>query len=81
MGEHWTVEASCVGVAQGWVISGEQVEAVGEKVFGSVGKTILRFESDDASQEEIGEVAVEGNLAEADNDADARESLDLVSQM
>jgi hypothetical protein len=28
-GEHGTVEATGVGVAQGWVISGEQVEAVG----------------------------------------------------
>lgn len=63
------------------MVRGEQVEAVGEKVFGSMGKTILRFASDDAGVKQIGEVAVEGDLAEADDDADARESLDFIGQV
>ena len=46
-----------------------------------MGETILRFASDDASVEKIGEVAVEGDLAEADDDTDAGEGLDFIGQV
>ncbi len=47
------------------------MEAVGELVFGSVSEAVVGFAGDDTSFEEEGEVAIEGDLAEADDDADA----------
>jgi len=63
------------------VIGGEQVEAVRELVMRSVGEAVLRFASDDAGLEQIGEVAVEGNLSEGDDDADSRQGLDFAGQV
>ncbi len=54
---------------------------MGRLVLGSVGETVVRFAGDDAGFEEEGEVAVEGDLAEADDDADAGEGLDLGGEM
>ena len=79
--EHGAVEASGVCVAQRWVIGSEQVQAVGQEIVSAVGEAILGFASDDASLEEEGEIAVEGDLSEADDDADAWEGLDFIGKM
>ena len=57
------------------------MEAVREQILGSVSETILRLALDGAGLEQIGEVAVESNLSEADDDADARQGLDLGGKM
>ena len=80
-GEHGAVETSRIGVAQRWVVGGQEVQAVGQKVVRAVGETILGFANDDAGFEQKGEIAVEGNLSQADDDADARQSLDLVGEV
>ena len=80
-GEHGAVETPGVGVAQRRVIGGEEMEAVGKTVLGSVGETVLRFAGDDAGFEEEGEVAVKGDFAEADDDADTGQRLDLCGEM
>jgi len=69
--EHRAVEASGVGVAQRGVIGSEEMETVREQILGSVGKTIFRFANNDAGLEQVGEVAVEGDLSEGDHDTDA----------
>jgi hypothetical protein len=46
-----------------------------------VGEGVVRFFGDDAGVEQVGEVAVEGDLAEADDDADAGEGLDFGGEM
>jgi hypothetical protein len=79
--EHGAVETAGVGVAQGWVVGGEEMQAVGEKIFSPVREAVLGFASDDSGFEQEGEVAVEGDLAETDDDADARQSLDLSGKM
>jgi hypothetical protein len=76
-GEHGSIEAAGVGVAQRWVIGGKKMQAVWEKVLGSVGEAVLGFAGDDASFEQKGQIAVEGDLSEADDYADARQGLDL----
>jgi hypothetical protein len=75
--EHRAVEASGVGVAQRGVIGSEEMETVREQILGSVGKTIFRFANNDAGLEQVGEVAVEGDLSEGDYDTDAWQGLDL----
>ncbi len=59
------------------MVAGEQAKTVGQGVFGSVGKGVFGFSRDDAGLQEIGEVAVEGDLSEADDDADSCECFDL----
>lgn len=80
-GEHRAVEPTCVGVAQGWVIGGEKVETVGQQVLGAVGEGVLGFAGDNASVQEIGEVPVEGYLAEADDYSNAGQGLNLGGQV
>ena len=46
-----------------------------------MGEAVLGFASDDAGVEQIGQIAVECDLSEADDDADAGEGLDFVGQM
>jgi len=53
------------------------MQAVGEKIVCSVGEAVLGFAVDDAGLEQKRKIAVEGDLSEADDDADAREGLDL----
>ncbi len=59
------------------MIGGEEMQAVGKKVLGSVGEAVLGFASDDAGLKQKGQIAVEGDLSEADDDADAWQRLDL----
>ena len=80
-GEHGAVEAAGVGVAQRRVVGGEEMQAVGKTILGAVGEAVLGFAGDDAGVEQVGEIAVEGDLSEADDDADARQGLDLGGEM
>jgi hypothetical protein len=80
-GEHGAVEPAGIGIAQGWVISGEKMRAIREEVLGTVGEAVLGFAADDAGVEQVGEIAVEGDLSQADDDTDARQGLDLSGQM
>jgi hypothetical protein len=75
--EHRAVQAAGIGIAQRGMIAAEQVEAVGQRVFGGVGKGVVGAAGDDAGEQQVGEEAVPGDLAEADDDADAGESADL----
>jgi hypothetical protein len=80
-GEHGAVEAASVGVAQGGVVRGQKVESIGENVVRSVGEAVGRFASYDAGMQKVRQVAVEGDLSETDDDADARKRLDLSGKM
>jgi len=62
------------------MIAGKKMHSIGEGVFGAVGEAVAGFAGDDASVEKIGEVAVEGNLAQADDDANLGECLDLAGE-
>ena len=75
--EHGGVEAAGIRVAQGGVVAREEMEAVWEDVLGGVAEAVGGAAGDDAGVEEMGEVAVEGDLAEADDDADAGEGGEL----
>jgi hypothetical protein len=79
--EHGAIEAASVGVAQGWVVCGKQMQAVGKKILGAVGEAVLGFAGDDACFDQEREIAVEGYLSQADDDADTRQSLDLSGEM
>jgi hypothetical protein len=63
------------------MICGEKMEAVGKKILGTMGETVVGFACDDASVQQIGHVAVEGYLSQTDNDANTRESLNFIGQM
>jgi hypothetical protein len=80
-GEHGAVEPAGVCVAQGGVVRGQKVEAVGENVIGSVSEAVGRFACDDAGVQKMRQVAVEGDLSETDDDANARKRLDLPGEM
>ncbi len=53
------------------------MQAVGEKIFGAVGEAVLGLAGDDAGFEQEGEVAIEGDLSEADDDTDARQGVNF----
>ena len=63
------------------MITAEEAEAVGQDVFRSVGKTVVGSACDEAGVEQVGEVAVPGNLSETDDDTDARESGDFCCEV
>jgi hypothetical protein len=75
--EHGAVEAAGIGVAQGRMISGEKMQTVGEKILGAVGEAILGLARDDAGFEQEGQVTIEGDLSEGDDDTDARQGLNF----
>ena len=76
-GEHRPVEAAGVGVAEGGVIAAEEGDLVGQKVLGRVREGVGGAPLDNALIEQVGEVAVPGDLAEADDDADFGQRGDL----
>ena len=81
MGEHGTVEAAGVGVAEGGVVAAEEGDAVGKEVLGGVGEGEGGAAFDDSLLEQMGEVAVPGDLTEADDDADSGQSGDFGGEM
>ena len=63
------------------MVAREELEAVGEVVFDAVAEVVERAAGDSALVEQVGEVAVEGDLAEGDDDADAGEQIDLAGEV
>lgn len=63
------------------MICGEKMESVGKKILSAMRETIVGFACDDASVQQIGHVAVEGDLSQTDDDADTRERLNFIGQM
>ena len=57
------------------------MQVVGENIFGAVGEAVVGFARDDACVQQEGEIAVEGDLSEADDDADTRQGLDFSGEM
>src|SRR5437667_1551670 len=57
------------------------MQAVGEKILGAVGEAVFGFARDRARVQQEGEIAVEGDLSEADDDTDARQRLDFSGEM
>jgi hypothetical protein len=57
------------------------MQTVGEKILGSVGEVVFRFASDDSGMQEVRKIGVEGDLSEACDNANARQSLNLCGQM
>jgi hypothetical protein len=79
--EHGAIETARIGVAQRWVVGREQMQSVGEKILGSVGEAVFRFAGDGSGMQEMGEIGVEGYLSQADDDTNARQSLNLRGQV
>ena len=63
------------------MISGEEMQTVGEKILGTVGEAILGPARDDTGFEQEGQVTIEGDLSEADDDTDPREGLDFCGEV
>ena len=80
-GEHGSVQASGIGVAQRGMVAAKQVEVVGQGVLGGVGKAVVGAAGDDAGVQQVGQEAVPGDLAEANDDADAGQRVDLGRQV
>jgi len=80
LGEHGAVEPTGVGVAQRWVVAAQDVGAAGQGVFGGVAEAKVGFAVDDARVEQVGEEAVEGDLAQADDDADFRQGFNFAGE-
>ena len=80
-GEHGAVQAAGVGVAERGVVAAEERDAVGKLVLGAVGEDEGCPAFDDARADEVCEVAVPGDLAEADYDFDLRQQGDLIREV
>ena len=76
-GEHRTIEAAGVGIAQRRMVAAQEIEAVWQQIFGSVGEFVIGSALYLAGCEQVCEKAVPRNLAQAYDNADARERLDL----
>ena len=63
------------------MVASEQVEAVRQQVLGSVSEDVGRAARNDAHLQEVREVSIPGNFAEADDDLDARQSLKFRREM
>jgi hypothetical protein len=59
------------------MVGGEEMEAVWKTILGAVGEAVLRLAGNDAGVEQVGKITVEGDLSEADDDADSREGFDF----
>ena len=57
------------------------MKTVGENVIRSMAEAVGGFAGNDAGVQKMRQVAVEGDLSETDDDADARKRLDLPSEM
>ena len=57
------------------------MKAIGEKILGAVGEAVFGFVRDDVCVQQEGEIAVEGDLSEADDDSDTRQRLDFSGKM
>src|SRR6185437_5095754 len=79
--QHGAVEPAGVRVAKGWVVAAEEREAVGELVLGSVAEDKSGSALDDARADEVREIAVPGNLAEANDDLDSGQESDLIGEI
>lgn len=79
--EHCAIQTSRVGIAQGGVIAREKVLAVWQQIVRSMSEAEGRFPLDDALREQMGNVTVEGDLAETDNDPERPELADLGSEV
>lgn len=53
----------------------------GQDILCAVRETVVRLAPDGTPVEKIGQVAIEGYFAKADDDADTGESLDLMRQV
>ncbi len=80
-GKHGAIEASGVGVAQRGVVAAEQMNSIGECIAGAVGEVVGGLALDDALCDEMGEVTVKGDLAQADDDADSSKLTNLVGEV
>src|ERR1035437_10266839 len=63
------------------MVAAEQVQTVGQGELGGVGEAVVRSASDDSAEQEMGEEAVPGNLAEADDDANTGQRVDFGSEV
>ena len=63
------------------MITSQKVQTVWQDVFGSVGKAVVGFASDGAGLQQIGHVAIEGNLSQADNNSNLWQGFNLCSQV
>jgi hypothetical protein len=63
------------------VVAAQQGDVVGQSIFGPVTEGVGGAALDDALVEQVGEVAVPGDLAKADDDADLWKCSDLRREM
>jgi hypothetical protein len=63
------------------VVGGKKMNAIRENIFGPVSKAVCGFARDNAGLQKEGEVAIEGDLAQADDDAYARQGLNFCCKM
>jgi len=59
------------------VVTAEEGDVVGEKIFCAVGEGVSGAAFDDAFVEQVGEIAIPRDFAEADDDADFAQGGDL----
>lgn len=76
-GEHRPVEAAGVGIAQRRMVTAQEIEAVWQKIFGSVGEFVIGSALYLTGCQQVSEKAIPGNLSQTDDDADAGERFDF----
>jgi hypothetical protein len=57
------------------------MQPIGQKILRSMREVILGFASNDAGIKQVGEVSIEGDLSQTDDDANTWQRLDLSSKM
>jgi hypothetical protein len=79
--EHGAVQAAGVGIPQRWMVGSEKMQTIGEQILCPVGEVILGFASNDAGVQQVGEVAVEGDLSETDDHTNTWQRVNLLGEV
>lgn len=79
--EHGSIQPTGVGISERGMIRGQQVQSVGKQIMRTMRKLVLGFTSYDTGVQQMREVAVEGDLSQTHNNANAWQSGDLGGKM
>lgn len=79
--KHGCIQATGIGIAKRWMIAADESQPIGQRVLCPMRKSIERSALDHTGLEQVCQVAIERNLAQADNDPHTRKGFDLCGQV
>jgi hypothetical protein len=63
------------------MVGSEQVQPIGQAILSPMGKLVVRSPADDAAKEQVGKIAIPGDLSKGNDDPKARQGCDLIRKV